>query len=1732
MPLKSFINTFILLIASFAVTSCVPKATEKKAVCGTNQAFNTVTRSCYSVIETRSKPVATKTSEAVSEERPQLVTLTYTDANKDKALSCKVSSLSSNLEMISPLITDGTLFSKANDVVVSMYNVANAVPMSDTAAAVLIADKIQESVFSAQQTVYAPNINAKLTSIKADFTALLAIAAPHLASQALQDKVNVAQQLMDEFIPVIDQVANRCDCLGGVCTTQLIPKANKFGSAAFSYTVTDVDGESATKTVNVSISPMARTAAHLLPTGESSYHVFLESATSASVPYGIDIPDAADAVGTADSAFKYTRVSGPSKGTLTGCMGGTNNKNCTYTPTDGDSNDGGVTVNKGTASIGGLVFNAKNEGSPSSNYTVQIFDVHANNLSADAYVTPIEAFGMALNGYKESFVRVQGNAIKVFVNPGVTTNADVVLLLNDNLQTKKMIVASTATPLGLPTAGSAVTLSTVTDAFDSFTYTVSNGSATSVTNKVIIKMEPVNDAPVAPRDYIGMVAQQYVNIYEEKLNEPISFPFKDVDSQLTSFTIDTKVEDIACSTDISNAYFNSIGVSNNLSIAPSTVGTVTCTGSNCAKIIDLTANLDFNGRACLYYRVTDSNSAVSAIQKIDIEVDGINDEPLLSSAILPIPVDPLVAPITTATLGSATILEDLDSGLSYATIYASAGGNGFESNQELSFTVTSMDPVLIPSTSCTSYTLYNGSPVNVVKPTVLGELYFDYVNFRCYKATGTTANTQWKLHPSITVYPYRSFTRSGTGSPVGVITTNASGEFYLDTAANKSYISYLVSGSTYSWKYDSDLTEYKVAFVPNKDQSSAIAKIIKIKVTDNGGVLNSGDDSVEKDLALTVTEVNDPPYLDSNAPIAIHTNEGGAVQTDAFYVDEDEGRTVDEDKQEIAITNIVSDNTAVLPVGAIKIFYDVNDNGVEDAGEARAIGAALDVDPVDAHLHAFYMKLDPVDGLSGNANVTLTISDNGSPAKSIDYQFSFIVHSVAALHGGWDNISAVGMKSDKNGAPVTEAELRCNYNLSTDSKHCSTGDCTGTSSPHSVVIPEAANVIYWDSSDKRCYRSVGTSVYSWVEFSNSCPITRDTAICAYGGNCIASLESSAPLQTSSGVVPLNSIIPSKIGLYYYNANSNTCYVSTGKSAASQWEVYVPAKVTLAWKPFTMVGSGGSSGATIAGWNVYRREVGGSYNFKNGFLTDANSTVVASIANPTIRTFVDTTAIAGKVYYYVVRPVDSLRLFATYTPEVFSEVRVLAPPANYSFVHRWMVNQEICNGMKITTATTPSFIDQAQNFRCQYKGPGESPAGYYDYGKDLLVDTNETGCAYGPAPKCSVSTGCVGINAPSSSLNVVDGDLYYNRTSGMCYRYDSGWVPVEGTATMADTKATNSALNPPLVNITQAQASAVCSTRPVTTVAGVTLGATTLPSKRDYNGYASHPIGMEAGDITVLETGGSLDIYSRCNGSLASGLTTAFTDSVIPSTSFSYAITGTDSSGIRSIYTGSIPWGINKGSQACVSRFGVQDVYGNVAEWTTDKMTCAAGNFVCTSAGTGSSFSAYDFDPDGTTTAYYAFDYLTGPYNDYNGDNLANITGVGLPAVFDRFLDNWTLSNGNYSATKFSYPVGLPISGNLENAFSNPSSTALPWALDIGPTSGIVQEDLHEDGMIINGLTVNAATTTKSGAFAVGGSYLSGQRSGRFTAELIQQDISRKDVGMRCIVPINAYPGDLNYTYPY
>jgi hypothetical protein len=295
----------------------------------------------------------------------------------------------------------------------------------------------------------------------------------------------------------------------------------------------------------------------------------------------------------------------------------------------------------------------------------------------------------------------------------------------------------------------------------------------------------------------------------------------------------------------------------------------------------------------------------------------------------------------------------------------------------------------------------------------------------------------------------------------------------------------------------------------------------------------------------------------------------------------------------------------------------------------------------------------------------------------------------------------------------------------------------------------------------------------------------------------------------------------------------------------------------------------------------------------------------------------------------------------------------------------------------------------------------------------------------------------------------------------------------------------------------------------------------------------------------------------------------------------------------------VPWGYNYGTENCISRYGVQDVYGNVAEWTKDKMTCdgsalSSNTFIC-SADSGTSLY-YDFYDGTTGNAYdsiYAFDLIVGPHNDSNG---SGVGGDTFSALTDSFLTEWDLADENFDATKYNFAVGMPMYTNFSNLIAcpytkysaancrndklgcigsgDPDSVTLTgvtnasiyldhssgkcythssgsWAetsaytasiysginyiLDIGSSSGITYAELHGDGMIVNGLDVYNADVSRQGGLVVGGSYLSGARSGRYTTELLTIKNKSPDVGFRCIMPIDKTKYDTTdpfHTYSY
>ena len=1833
--IKKILNNihFLLLInLVLIIQSCVPNPTSTKASCGKNESFNNVTRACYSIVEAREIPVATLAGKIIDQEKAETVTLTYSDGNLNKASLCKIAdaSISSNIVVMSPQIFNKNVFNKGDLAFTAVSNAVTSMNagIDKTSALTLIAS-MQNYLTIAKKTYNLTILKNHLSSYNnAMVNALALLSANSTSNPIIGEKYTLAQNAADDFSSSYTFVKNNCDCVAGICSAVVAPKRFKTGSEGFTYTVTDIDGESAPSVVAVTVVPMSSTSISankfLKPVSKSQTYVsFAESDSSTPSSTSFAIPQ-----GTSyfTSTYSYKSVASPvgtsyiatTKGKITNCLGMngslSTDTSCTYTPNSGDDPGNSATATPTAASLtigGAIKFDALKAGEDGNNIKIYYKDISSNLTSIDSLSTTEQKF--AYTGTQdEVFVRVDGNNIYIFFQDGVTKFSQITAALDNDVLFKSLVSYTLLVPdtLSVSVAPALNGLSLIggTTSYDSFAYTFSDLYGTSTnTSSIVFRLTPTEDPPVW-----NSVAATTTTVKEDfgAITFDVSTTVTDVENNIDSCGVEPL--------DADNIIFATKFTINSSTFDPATkkCNIVVTPNSNVSSTSSFKLNywISSNGK-----KAVDATTRLERLNSYYITITPVNDKPTL----------PVIA--------AATMNENSTNApaASNTSFQVDVGGGVYEADQTLSMTVsssttssTNVGVTLIPNQACQNYTAKAGTPsANSFVPTSAGEYYFDYTNKVCYvsktiSTTATYTSSDWEYYPSITAFPncgsssgtpyVPSIDYSGKGTPTGIPTSPAN-KHYLDTKNNVCYIS---TGS--AWKKDNTLLSYSIAYVPVKNQSGVAT--ISTTLTDSGtndtpyvdAFSNVNNDS--KSFTLTINAVNDPPYY-ITAPTKVETNEGGTIQTDGFMVDEDEGSTLDEDANDIWITEVKSDNQAVLPDSAISFFYDLNDNGIEEtANETRVAiasntansrfeassGAGADA---NVALHKFYFKLKPVAGITGNSNITFKLTDG---VNTVSKSFSLLVHPIAALHGGWSNIFANGVKTDKNGAPAANSEQYCNYNKSTDIYKCdtTTGDCKGVDSPHSVVTPTRANVIFWDSLNKKCYRSQGTDKFSWIELNTTCPITRisvtstslvsamtasDTTIKVSSTNGFTSgkntLASLAGHSTSGGYLKVGSEImyytgrtsgtftgvtrgqlsssavahssgeevkyypngenfiftatgaeehvPTADGQYAFDASSKSCLYSKEKSASPNdfyWsnqvlaaelggtvDTYSPASVTLSWNSFIMTGSGSASTAQVLAWNVYRREANKEYDFKFGALKSIK-TDVYSVSSASTKTFTDKTAIAGKVYYYTVRPVDNFYntsssfKFSTSTPEVFSEVRVYAPYANYGFVHRWMVNQEVCNGMHMTTSTT-NKSDPTHNYRCPYRGPAEltdATGTYYDINEDMLVDLNETGCPYAAAPKCT-SNGCIGIGAPTSTTGVVTNDMYYDRNSGVCYVYNVGWSAFNSAAipSGATLAKTNTALNAPLVNIDLSKATNICSSRTITSVTtNLTAPTSTLPSKVEYTAYSASPIGLSDSEVTDLEQGYSLNIQSRCNSTNASGLDSTYNDSSIPSTSLMFTIPGTASSNIRSLYTGSVPWGMNYSTQSCVSKYGIQDIYGNVAEWVTDTMTCNAANFTCNA--TAGSFGNYSYA--GTR---YGFDFVTGPFNDSNTSG--TVDGA------DSWMNSWDFRDELYGAGKFSFPIGMPI------LTDTPDATSLPYFLDIGPTSGITSNQLHEDGMVLDNISSIA-----NGGFAVGGSYLSGNRSGRFSSEIVPTTQTRSDIGLRCIirVPNSSYASDTNHPYSY
>ena len=331
------------------------------------------------------------------------------------------------------------------------------------------------------------------------------------------------------------------------------------------------------------------------------------------------------------------------------------------------------------------------------------------------------------------------------------------------------------------------------------------------------------------------------------------------------------------------------------------------------------------------------------------------------------------------------------------------------------------------------------------------------------------------------------------------------------------------------------------------------------------------------------------------------------------------------------------------------------------------------------------------------------------------------------------------------------------------------------------------------------------------------------------------------------------------------------------------------------------------GAPPDGYEVFRSSASGAHDFR---------APLATVSGGSTRTYTDTAVTPGTEYWYVVRPTVGGVDFAT--SERFSEIRVVVPPDNMALVHRWIANQEVCGLMPPANAAT---IDPNAAYRCNFTGRGGA-GGFYDLGHDLLVDRFELGC---------------NTSQPTVTYDTVDGRC---REGGIeANRANSGAVM---------TMVSNAPHLPPLVLIDQGQSLVACGTHAVSVnhSRGTFVARRMLLSQAEWHAAAAWSPALTDATIGDIEDGATAAGTADCNSNRAhSGSMETHLDRV--------GMSG------RVFRTGSL-----EATASCRSRYGIQDMVGNVHEWVTDQCSWSVSG-VCTATG---AIDATNLDMDGYVNA--------------------------------------------------------------------------------------------------------------------------------------------------------------------
>lgn len=634
--------------------------------------------------------------------------------------------------------------------------------------------------------------------------------------------------------------------------------------------------------------------------------------------------------------------------------------------------------------------------------------------------------------------------------------------------------------------------------------------------------------------------------------------------------------------------------------------------------------------------------------------------------------------------------------------------------------------------------------------------------------------------------------------------------------------------------------------------------------------------------------------------------------------------------------------------------------------------------------------------------------------------------------------------TDSAGAPSVTLPITVNFAGAT-----SITNITGTSMQINWGTPSGASPA---PATYSIYKVIsGTPVYaaSVAAPATSYTVTGLTSATAY--NFLVRMTD------TSGVTDSNTVNQSATTLSYvatFNGWRNAQALGAKSPAPQATDLTsAPAQVTLNWNAVTL------NTGTVASYNIYRATTSGAENYSSPLATGITTAAA---------TYTDTSSLtAGTTYYYTIAPVVSgvVVPVSTYAD---SEISVIIPPANMALIHPWIANQDICGLMGRTT-------DRTNSYRCSYTGP-ENVSGYYNMQVALFVDTYGEGCNYTHGTACSGGD-CIGTTgAPAAGVGS-NGNVYYDRNSGNCYAKVSGsWVIGNnaGNAQLA-LMMSNAPGLPPIVNINQSQSWNACQT---VTISPYT-HANRLLKHSEQIEAAAWSTSLNNTQISNLENGSNLYSTYACNANSGSGLT--YSTLAIPTDLNTLPGEGS-TGGIYSVRNGSTA------TTNCVSRYGIQDMVGNVWQWSSDQLgTCSSASHTC---------QGIKSQLDTTNTDWYGFNFD------------GTIGPGGVSSTTEGNFSSEALGSATFNS--FQVPLGLPM---VTSSLSAWDSIAIGSSGGQFPTASF-------DGNHMWLYTDYGNGSPARGAIA-GGSWYDGSHAGRFALNLANTPAHTYDfVGFRCALPAN------------